>query len=50
VEETTILLKFVLQCGYDLFEFLLDVHKFFKIKIFSEAELEGGRKCRLDHR
>lgn len=26
VEKTTILLKFVLQCGNDLFEFLLDVH------------------------
>lgn len=26
VEETSILLEFVLQCGDDLFEFLLDVH------------------------
>jgi len=28
VQESSILLEFVLKCGYDLFEFLLDVHKF----------------------
>ena len=28
VEEASILLEFVLQCGDDLFEFLLDVHNF----------------------
>ena len=42
VEETTILLKLVLQCDYDLFEFLLDVHKFFKLRFFEKLGLEEG--------
>jgi len=42
VEETTILLQLVLQCGYDLFEFLLDVHKFLKLRFFQKLGLEEG--------
>lgn len=49
VEETSILLEFVLQCGDDLFEFLLDVHSIKWIEVSSKAGLEGGRRCRWGH-
>ena len=46
MEEPSILLEFVLKCGDDLFEFLLDVHDFKWIEVSLEAELEGAKKCR----
>ena len=50
VEQTSILLEFVLQCGDDLFEFLLDVHSVRWIEVSSKAGLGEARRCRWDLR